>query len=270
MSSADSFGTRSSLTYGARHAHYFSLTALEKKGFCRRRAAAVLAEDPARESPASRRRPLREGGRYRSAGALGRQERPVRRRFRSRPRACCCRTSRACPAWSISRPCATASCGSAAIRTGQPAAAGRARDRSLGAGRLLRPGQRLSAERRARVLAQQGALRVSSLGTERLPQFPRRAAGHRHRPSGEPRVSRARRRVRTRCPTARVVFPDTLVGTDSHTTMVNGLGVVGWGVGGIEAEAAMLGQPISMLIPPVLGFRLTGGCSKARLRPISC
>src|SRR5688572_7225680 len=55
-----------------------------------------------------------------------------------------------------------------------------------------------------------------------------------------------------------VVYPDTLVGTDSHTTMVNGLGVVGWGVGGIEAEAAMLGQPISMLIPQVLGFRLTG------------
>jgi aconitate hydratase len=55
-----------------------------------------------------------------------------------------------------------------------------------------------------------------------------------------------------------VVYPDTLVGTDSHTTMVNGLGVVGWGVGGIEAEAAMLGQPISMLIPQVIGFRLTG------------
>jgi len=53
-------------------------------------------------------------------------------------------------------------------------------------------------------------------------------------------------------------YPDTLVGTDSHTTMVNGLGVVGWGVGGIEAEAAMLGQPSSMLIPKVVGFRLTG------------
>ena len=56
-----------------------------------------------------------------------------------------------------------------------------------------------------------------------------------------------------------VAFPDSLVGTDSHTTMVNGLGVVGWGVGGIEAEAAMLGQPVSMLLPRVLGFRLTGG-----------
>jgi len=53
-------------------------------------------------------------------------------------------------------------------------------------------------------------------------------------------------------------FPDTLVGTDSHTTMVNGLSVLGWGVGGIEAEAAMLGQPISMLIPEVIGFRVTG------------
>ncbi|MDP9065919.1 MAG: aconitate hydratase AcnA, partial [Pseudomonadota bacterium] len=53
-------------------------------------------------------------------------------------------------------------------------------------------------------------------------------------------------------------FPDTLVGTDSHTTMVNGLGVLGWGVGGIEAEAAMLGQPVTMLIPQVIGFRLSG------------
>ncbi len=58
--------------------------------------------------------------------------------------------------------------------------------------------------------------------------------------------------------TVTVAYPDTLVGTDSHTTMVNGLGVLGWGVGGIEAEAAMLGQPISMLIPEVIGFRLSG------------
>ncbi len=55
-----------------------------------------------------------------------------------------------------------------------------------------------------------------------------------------------------------LVYPDTLFGTDSHTTMVNGIGVLGWGVGGIEAEAAMLGQPIAMLIPDVVGFRLTG------------
>ena len=53
-------------------------------------------------------------------------------------------------------------------------------------------------------------------------------------------------------------YPDTCVGTDSHTTTVNGMGVLGWGVGGIEAEAAMLGQSVSMLIPRVVGFRLTG------------
>ncbi|NML04185.1 aconitate hydratase AcnA [Sphingomonas sp. G-3-2-10] len=57
---------------------------------------------------------------------------------------------------------------------------------------------------------------------------------------------------------AEIAYPDTLVGTDSHTTMVNGLGILGWGVGGIEAEAAMLGQPVSMLIPEVVGFKLTG------------
>ena len=59
-----------------------------------------------------------------------------------------------------------------------------------------------------------------------------------------------------------LAYPDTLVGTDSHTTMINGLGVLGWGVGGIEAEAAMLGQPISMLVPEVVGFRLTGALAE--------
>ena len=55
-----------------------------------------------------------------------------------------------------------------------------------------------------------------------------------------------------------VALPDTLVGTDSHTTMINGLGVVGWGVGGIEAEAVMLGQPLYMLMPEVIGMEFTG------------
>ncbi|MEW6322499.1 MAG: aconitate hydratase AcnA [Acidobacteriota bacterium] len=63
---------------------------------------------------------------------------------------------------------------------------------------------------------------------------------------------------RDETPEGPVAYPDTVFGTDSHTTMVNGLGVVGWGVGGIEAEAAMLGQPSSMLIPPVLGYKLSG------------
>ena len=60
----------------------------------------------------------------------------------------------------------------------------------------------------------------------------------------------------------RIAYPDTLVGTDSHTTMINGLGILGWGVGGIEAEAAMLGQPITMLIPQVLGFELKGALAE--------
>ena len=63
-----------------------------------------------------------------------------------------------------------------------------------------------------------------------------------------------------------VAFPDTLVGTDSHTTMINGLGVLGWGVGGIEAEAAMLGEPISMLVPQVVGFQLMGALPEGRDR----
>jgi len=66
------------------------------------------------------------------------------------------------------------------------------------------------------------------------------------------------RKIREGKKTVEYAFPDTLVGTDSHTTMINGLAVLGWGVGGIEAEAAMLGQPISMLIPEVIGFRLSG------------
>ena len=66
-----------------------------------------------------------------------------------------------------------------------------------------------------------------------------------------------------------VAFPDTLMGTDSHTTMVNGLGVLGWGVGGIEAEAAMLGQPTFLPQPDVVGVQVTGGFPRARPRPIS-
>ena len=67
-----------------------------------------------------------------------------------------------------------------------------------------------------------------------------------------------------------VYYPDTLVGTDSHTTMINGIGVVGWGVGGIEAEAGMLGQPVYLLTPDVVGVHLRAGCAKAALPPIWC
>jgi aconitate hydratase A / 2-methylisocitrate dehydratase len=71
-------------------------------------------------------------------------------------------------------------------------------------------------------------------------------------------VGKEKTKVDGKTVSVEVAYPDTLVGTDSHTTMVNGLAVLGWGVGGIEAEAAMLGQPISMLLPEVIGFKLTG------------
>jgi aconitate hydratase len=99
---------------------------------------------------------------------------------------------------------------------------------------------------------------VPQVGPVGLRQLPRGAPGHRHLPPGEPRVPRPDGLDRHRPGRREVAYPDTLVGTDSHTTMVNGAAVLGWGVGGIEAEAAMLGQPISMLIPEVVGFKLTG------------
>ena len=86
----------------------------------------------------------------------------------------------------------------------------------------------------------------------------RRAARHRHRPPGQPRVPRARSSSRATRIGETVAFPDTLVGTDSHTTMVNGLGVLGYGVGGIEAEAVLLGQPLYQPMPRVVGVRLHG------------
>ena len=100
--------------------------------------------------------------------------------------------------------------------------------------------------------------------------------GHRHRPSSESRISGTSRVYDQGEPGASatgapLAYPDTLVGTDSHTTMINGLGVLGWGVGGIEAEAAMLGQPLSMLIPEVVGFRLKRpAAAKAPRPPTSC
>src|SRR5688572_21424184 len=91
--------------------------------------------------------------------------------------------------------------------------------------------------------------------TEAAVPFERRESDRR---SEAERREAADRRSEERDDPLEIAYPDTLVGTDSHTTMVNGLGVLGWGVGGIEAEAAMLGRPVSMLIPEVVGFRLTG------------
>ena len=146
-------------------------------------------------------------------------------------------------------------------RQHQSAVAGRAGHRPLGAGGRLRQPGRFPNQRRAGAGAEPRALRLSPLGPESLPQFSGGAAGHRHRPPGQSGISgsgdlhQPRGSGESGPPLA---YPDTVVGTDSHTTMINGLGVLGWGVGGIEAEAAMLGQPLAMLLPQVVGFRLHG------------
>jgi len=102
------------------------------------------------------------------------------------------------------------------------------------------------------------------MGAVGVTGFSRRSAWDRNRSSSQHRVSRARRvRRGERFGGTHARLPDTAVGTDSHTTMVNGLGVLAWGVGGIEAEAAMLGQPVTMLIPEVVGFRLEGAMREA-------
>ena len=121
---------------------------------------------------------------------------------------------------------------------------------------------RVRAQRRARVRAQPRALRVPALGPDA-----RSTTSRSCRPDTgivhQVNLEYLARVVETRDGRA---FPDTLVGTDSHTTMVNGLGVLGWGVGGIEAEAAMLGEPLSMLVPQVVGFRLHGRAARGRDR----
>ena len=114
------------------------------------------------------------------------------------------------------------------------------------------------AQRRDRVRAQPRALPVPALGPGRLRRLQGRPARHRHRAPGQHRAPRPRRlHPRGRRRAARPT-PTPASAPTRHTTMVNGIGVVGWGVGGIEAEAAMLGQPVSMLIPRVVGFKLSG------------
>ena len=147
----------------------------------------------------------------------------------------------------------------------QSAGAGRSRHRPFGGGQLLRQQRRVQEERRGGIPAEPGALRIPQVVAEVVRQFPRGAARHRHLPPGQSRISVAdgvdqegQGQDRRQAATMDVAYPDTLVGTDSHTTMVNGLAVLGWGVGGIEAEAAMLGQPYSMLLPEVIGVRLNG------------
>ena len=136
----------------------------------------------------------------------------------------------------------------------QPADPGRARDRPLGAGRRLRDAVLDRAELRRSSSAATASATPSSAGARARSRTSRPC---RRTPASATRSTSSSSPAWSRSATARRI-PDTVVGTDSHTTMVNGLGVLGWGVGGIEAEAAMLGEAISMLVPQVVGFRLHG------------
>ena len=258
VSGHDTLEVRRPLQVGDLAYDYFCLPEAEKRAG-RPVPPALLAQGPAREPAALRGRPHRHASsssrRWRAwlEGRTGHQEiayRPARvlmQDFTGVPAVVDLAAMRDAMIDARRRP-----------EEDQPAGAGRPRDRPLGPGRRLRQPGRLRAQRRARVRAQRRALRLPALGRRRRSTTsgssrPAPASATRSTSSTSPRSSGPRRRA-----TASSPIPDTLVGTDSHTTMVNGLGVLGWGVGGIEAEAAMLGQPVSMLIPEVVGFRLTG------------
>ncbi len=251
------------LTVGAKTYEYFSLKAAEKNGLEGVVAAAVLDEDRARESAAQRGRAQRHQGGHRGGrgGWLNNGAR-TEHEIAFRPARVLMQDFTGVPAvvdLAAMRDAMTALGGDP--EQDQPARAGRPRHRPFGGRRLLRHAEVARAERRARIRAEPGALPLPELGPAGVLQFLRRAAGHRHLPPGQSRISRPDgldREGEADGKTVEVAYPDTLVGTDSHTTMVNGLAVLGWGVGGIEAEAAMLGQPLSMLLPEVIGFKLTG------------
>ena len=220
---------------------------------------ALLDPRPAGERPALCR--ARNRNRAARAGHPGAGKPWIRRGARSRscPPGWCCRTLPACPASWTWPPCATRwpRMGGDPDRINPVVPCDLVIDHSVqvdhyGSDRRVPP------QRGARVRPERRALPAAQVRPARLRELPRRAAGHGHRAPGEPRVPRA---SWCSCASSTASSPPTptrCVGTDSHTTMINGLGVLGWGVGGIEAEAVMLGQPYFMLIPDVVGMKLTG------------
>ena len=243
---ADAFSARSTLTVGDRSSRSTASTRSSSAGTspgCRTRSGSCSRTSSATATRTTSRR-SQAGSRPRSRAA----------RSPSPPPASCCRTSPA------SRPLST----SPRCETRWPTSAASRRqinplipvelviDHSVQVDEFFEPA-RLRPQRRARVRAEPRALRVPALGPDRL-------RGFKVVPPGTGIVHQVNLEYLARVVEERdgAAYPDTLVGTDSHTTMVNGLGVLGWGVGGIEAEAAKLGEPLSMLVPQVVGFELTG------------
>ena len=258
--SIDTFHTASSLDVGDNRYQIYRLESLAKETSLPVDRLPFLPQDPA-------------GRTCSGARTTGTCRRPTSRRWRGGDaagetrqgdrlhagRASCCRTSPGFPPSWIWRPCGKASGGWAATRDVSTRSSpwtwsSTTRCRWI----TSAPFSRSPPTRNSSTSATSERLCVPALGPEGLRQLQRGAAGHGHRPSGEPGVSSARWVFTRQSNGDTLAYPDTLVGADSHTPMINGLGVVGWGVGGIEAEAAMLGQPLIMLIPEVIGFRLHG------------
>ena len=242
----------------------------------RHRPAALLHQGPAREPAAPRGQPARLGRRHRGRGGLGRQPRgprPGRRRRRARDRL----HARARPHAGLHRRARRRRPGRDARRAGppgwrrragQPAGPRRARHRPLGDRRAL--GRR----RRPTTPTSPSSTRATSSATSCCAGPRARSTASALVPPGTGICHQVNLEYLSRLVFATEdgrAFCDTLVGTDSHTVMVNGLGVLGWGVGGIEAEAAMLGQPLSMLLPPVVGLRISRrDQARASPPPTSC
>ena len=223
---------------------------------------ALFDQGPAREPAAPRGRHHRHAGRHRGHRPVGANDpsatasgEPTTPRSPSPPSGCSCRTSPACRASSTWPPCATRSreLGGDPSRVDPLVPVDLVIDHSViveVSGRADAYDRNVDIEYQRNIERYQ-VLRWAQQAFDRLRVVPP-GTGICHQVNLEylSRVVFATDDGRAYC--------DTLVGADSHTTMVNGLGVLGWGVGGIEAEAAMLGQPLSMLLPPVVGFRLTG------------
>ena len=251
----DTFNARADLTVGDRTYEIFNITApaLSERYDIARLPYSIKVllenllrhEDGPKVTPATS-RPSRAGAPPECHGR-GRATTPTS--SPSPPSGSSCRTSPAFPPSSTSPPCATRS--PWAARLDQPTVPVElVIDHSVIAERrATRPPNNVEIE------YERNIERYKLSGGHRAPsRLPGGPARHGDLPPGQPRVPVAPR-LRHRDGQA---FCDTLVGTDSHTVMVNGLGVLGWGVGGIEAEAAMLGQPLSMLLPPVVGLRISG------------
>ena len=259
-SSPDSFGARGDL-HGRRR-HLRDLPDRGPRRPVRRGPPAVLHQGHPGEPAAPRGRPGRHRVRHRGRGRLGRQPRAPRggrlgrRRDRPDPRA-----------GAHAGPDRGARCGRPGRHARRPARAGwrPGPDQPAGAGR---DGGRPLGHRRGLGYGRPPTTRTSTSSTTATSSGTSSCAGP-SRPSTASGSSRrawasATRSTSSTCrgssspPRTAAPTATPWSGTDSHTTMVNGLGVLGWGVGGIEAEAAMLGQPLSLLLPPVVGFRLTG------------